>query len=198
MRQINLPQIGTIDFDGAFIVAVDALQQSGDGGFAGAAAADQPKHGAGGDFEAHLFQRRVLRAGIGEGDILEGNRAFKFWPQPGAGGHGFRRDIEHLPGDAGGAADFLGILDQLGHANQRRGDAATEHHEGKQAANADPGGRHQRDIGANQQNAAIDHAFKRRNQRLAPIGGIADALPPGGGIGGAAIPQFALLRLQCQ
>ena len=47
--KVDLAQIGAVDLQVAAVVAVDALQQAGDGGLAGAAAADDPEHGAGGD-----------------------------------------------------------------------------------------------------------------------------------------------------
>ena len=81
MPQVDLAQIGAVDLQEAAVVAVDALQQAGDGGLAGAAAADDAEHGAGGNREADPVERRRLGAGIGEGDVLEADGAGEFRPQ---------------------------------------------------------------------------------------------------------------------
>ena len=46
MAEIDFAQIGAVNFYEAAVVAIDPLQQAGDGGLARAAAADDTEHGA--------------------------------------------------------------------------------------------------------------------------------------------------------
>jgi hypothetical protein len=153
MRQIDFTQLRAIDLHGAGIFAVDALKEPRHGRFAGAAAADQAHHGAGGDGKTHLVQRGALAQRIGEGHILEGNLALEFRPHAVALRAGFGGVVQH-PGDlADRRTHFLEILHQLGEADERRGDAAAEQHERDQPAAIDRGVVLQRQIRAHENHA---------------------------------------------
>ena len=141
MPQIDFPQIGAVDLHEPRIFAVDALQQPGDGGFAGSRPSHEAQHGAGGDRERDLLQRRNLGAGIGEGHVLEADRAGELRPQSAGGGVDLQRPVQHVGGLRHGAADFFPFLDQPRQADQRLTDALRQHHEGEQAADLKPGRR---------------------------------------------------------
>src|SRR5260221_3521642 len=68
MIDVVLPQIGAVDLDQAFVIAVEHLQQPGDRGLARPAAPHNAKDRAFGDGKADVIQRRAARARIAKPD----------------------------------------------------------------------------------------------------------------------------------
>src|SRR5262249_35995620 len=71
MPQIDLAQIGPVDFNETAVIAIDGLKQASDRGFAGAAAADHADHRGFRYFESHLIKGGYLTATIMEGDVTK-------------------------------------------------------------------------------------------------------------------------------
>ena len=130
MRQIDLAQIGAVDLEVAAVLAIDALKQARDGRFARAAAADEAEHGARRNLEGDAVKGGDLGPRIGEGEVLECDRAFEFRPQARAHRGRFGRVVEHVRHLRHRQANFFDILHELGEANERARDAPAEHHEG--------------------------------------------------------------------
>ena len=148
------------------------------------------------DAEADLVERGAGGAGIAVGDLVEGDRAAE--PRTHAGGRigCLRALVQHRRGQHRGGADLADVFHQLGQAGERLGDAGAEHHEGDQAADRNSSGVGQRDVGAEQQDAALHEALDRVDQHLRQVGQPADGELGLGGFGHLLVPVVALLRLQ--
>ena len=93
---IERAQILAADADGAGLRIVQAQQQAHDGGFAGAAGADDADALAGGDGERQAAMRRAAAAGIGEADVARRRCWLRRCPSCAAGG--MRRDASGTAG----------------------------------------------------------------------------------------------------
>ncbi len=67
----DVPEVGAVDQDAAFVGIVEAGQELDDGGLAGAVLADQRQRLAGLQREIQAAHRPALGIGIAEADILE-------------------------------------------------------------------------------------------------------------------------------
>ena len=194
MAQVDLAQIRAVDLHRAGIVAVDAHQQPGDGGLAGARSTDQPEHRAGLDGEADLVERRGLGALVGEGHVLEADRTLELRPQPVGQRTPLGRPVEYPAHLRERLARLLDVLQQAREVHQRAGDATAQHHEADQAAERQRVVRGERDIGADRQHAGLGVFLERHHQDHGPVAELAhlqvelaelgDPLVPFGAAGG--------------
>ena len=82
--QVEVPQVGAVDLDGARLRVVQPAQQLGEGGLARPVLADDGERAARGDLQAEPAQHGPVRAGrVGEGHVAERDLAGGHARRPG-------------------------------------------------------------------------------------------------------------------
>ena len=141
--RIDKREVDAVDQHSSLFGDVEALDQLGEGRFAGAGRPDDPQHLAGGDVEADPAQRLGRVGTIAEADLVELDAALDRWKRRAVRVvFGFGRRVEHVAQPIDRDPDLLEILPQLGKAKDRGGDAARQHVEGNQRTDAQISGDH--------------------------------------------------------
>ena len=195
---VDLAQIVAVDLDQPLIIAVQQLQQPGDSGLARPASPDDAEHGAFGNGERHLLERRRVRALVAKGDLVELDAADQRGADPPARAPLFGRLIDHARDQLHGAAGFIELNDGLRGLDQRTDDAVGQHHKGDDRADIHRILVRKREIHRHRDDAVCHQPLERVNDGLHPVRQDSFGVALFRDIGDMHVPLVAVLGVERQ
>ena len=175
---------------------MEALEEPGHRGLAGAAPAHDAERRAGGRVEGDAVERRAVRSLVAEGHVGESDPTLERHPDAVFRAPFLGRLVDELRDDGDGDPGLVVLVDQARRLEEWRGDPLGEHQEREQRADIDRVLGAQRQIDADGKRPGHRQPLDRPRHRLDEVGGQALGIAELPDLGGLDVPEVAVARIE--